>query len=50
MDPLTLTAKLSTLDGDSARDRNLYLVRLADVHLHIGHLGEAPQLRSRPFL
>ncbi len=37
----SLTAGLSTLDGDSARDRNLYLVRLAEVQLRGGRLDEA---------
>lgn len=37
----SLTAGLSGLDGDSARDRNLYLVRLAHVRLRTGRLDEA---------
>jgi ATP/maltotriose-dependent transcriptional regulator MalT len=37
----SLTAGRSTLDGDSARDRNLYLVRLAEVQLCTGRLDEA---------
>jgi tetratricopeptide (TPR) repeat protein len=36
-----LTAGLATLDGDSARDRNLYLVRLAETQLRAGRLDEA---------
>jgi hypothetical protein len=37
----SLTAGLATLDGDSARDRNLYLVRLAEVQLQGHRLDEA---------
>jgi tetratricopeptide (TPR) repeat protein len=37
----SLTAGLSTLDGDAVRDRNLYLVRLAEVRLRTGRLDEA---------
>ena len=37
----SLTAGLSTLDSNSARDRNLYLVRLAEVQLRGGRLDEA---------
>ena len=37
----SLTAGLSTLDSDAARDRNLYLVRLAEVQLRGGRLDEA---------
>ena len=36
----TLTAGLATLDGDAARDRNLYLTRLAEVQLRGGRLDE----------
>ncbi len=37
----TLTAGLATLDGDAARDRNLYLTRLAEVQLRGDRLDEA---------
>lgn len=37
----SLTAGLADLDADSARDRNLYLVRLAEVRLRGGSLDEA---------
>jgi hypothetical protein len=37
----SLTAGLSTLPGASARDRSLYLVRLAQVQLRTGRLDEA---------
>jgi transcriptional regulator with XRE-family HTH domain len=36
-----LTAGLETLDAGSARDRNLYLVRLAETRLRSGRLDEA---------
>ncbi|MFC7484412.1 hypothetical protein ACFQX7_36375 [Luedemannella flava] len=36
-----LTAGLSTLDASSARERNLYLVRLAEAQLRSGRLDEA---------
>jgi hypothetical protein len=37
----SLTAGLATLDRDAARDRNLYLSRLAEVQLRGGRLDEA---------
>jgi hypothetical protein len=36
-----LSAGLATLDGDSARDRNLCLVRLAETRLRAGRPDEA---------
>jgi hypothetical protein len=36
-----LAAGLATLDADSARDRNLYLIRLAETRLRGGRLDEA---------
>lgn len=37
----SLLAGMDTLDAESARERNLYLVRLAEVRLHTGRLDEA---------
>src|SRR5213078_3231750 len=37
----SLKAGMATLGADSARDRNLYLVRLAEVQLRGGRLDEA---------
>lgn len=37
----SLTAGLTTLDANSARERNLYLVRLAEVRMRGGRLDEA---------
>jgi tetratricopeptide (TPR) repeat protein len=39
----SLTTGLATLDGDSARDRNLYLVRIAELQLREDRLDEAAE-------